>query len=271
MFNELEKIGVFLKRDFRMLYTYKIAFLITFLNMVITFFYLVLFGGMFAVNQVSALEPYGGNFISFILIGSIGWGFLWNVLNTTSFSLRNEMVMGTLESVLLTPTKIYTMMIAYALFGCFFGLLSMAILFLIGIGFFGLSAFESSSIYTIVIFFLSATMMLGIGMIFSGLTIWYKHIGQTLPLIQGITMIFSGVYFPINQLPPILQPVPKIIPFYYSMEGLRLSLIPTTPTSEILKIIIILLILTISFLIIGLYSINRGLKNAKREGSLAFY
>lgn len=271
MLAELGKICVFLKRDFRMLYTYKIAFITTFLNMLITFFHLVLFGGMFAADEVSALDIYGGNFISFILVGSIGWGFLWNILNSTSFSLRNEMLMGTLESILLTPTKIYTMMIAYALFGCFFGLLSIFILFFIGVVFFGFSAFASATIYTGVILILSAIMMLGIGMVFSGLTIRYKHLGQTLPLIQGVTMLFSGVYYPIDQLPTVLQPVSKFMPFYYSLEGLRLSLMSSTSNNQIYSFIIIIFLLTISFLILGVYSIRFGVKKAKKEGSLGFY
>jgi ABC-2 type transport system permease protein len=114
-------------------------------------------------------------------------------------------------------------------------------------------------------------MMLGIGMIFSGLTIWQKNIGQSLPLIQGITLLFSGVYYPIQQLPEVLQPISKIIPFYYSVEGLRLSLIPNTSSEEMLQIIIILTVLTIAFLIIGVFAIKMGLKNAKKQGSLAFY
>lgn len=271
MFNEVKKIGVFVKRDFRMLYTYKLAFLTTFLNMIITFFHLALFGGMFGISQLSSLSIYGGDFISYILVGSIGWGFLWNILNSTSFSLRNEMMMGTLESLLITPTRIYTMMVSYAIYGSFFGVLSMIILFIIGVGVYGFTAFSNANIYTIIIFCLSAAMMMGIGMIFAGLTLWFKHIGQTLPLIQGLTLFFSGVYFPVDQLPPALQPIVNIMPFYYSVEGLRLSLLPIIPIQKITNFILILLVMTILSIIIGIIVLNKGVMKAKKDGSLGFY
>ncbi|MBU4189450.1 MAG: hypothetical protein KJ886_00435 [Candidatus Thermoplasmatota archaeon] len=46
---------------------------------------------------------------------------------------------------------------------------------------------------------------------------------------------------------------------------------PTTPESEIIKYIIILLILSVAFILIGLYTLHKGLNKAKKDGSLAFY
>ena len=271
MIDEIKKIGVFIKRDFRMFFTYKLAFFSNFFNMIFTFFYLVLFGTMFKNATLGDISLYSNDFISFILVGSMGWSFLWNIMNSVSFSLRNEMLMGTLESIMLTPTKIHTMMIAYAVFGSFFGLLTMAALFIVGVVFFGVTAFASANIFTLIIFVLSIVMMTGFGMIFGGLTIWFKNIGQTIPLIQGITMFFCGVYFPLSVLPSFLQPVAKFIPFYYSIEGMRRSLIMNNTDVEIMNYVVILIILAVGSIVIGLYAINRGFKKAKKDGSLAFY
>lgn len=272
MFDEIKKIGVFLIRDFRMFFTYKLAFTVTVLSLVFNFFYLVLFGSMFGSANLSSLpSAYGGNFISYILVGSIGWGFLWSVIGATGTSLRNEMMMGTLESVLLTPTKIYTIMFSYALFGCFFGLLSIIVLMLIGVFCFGLSAFATANIFTLLIFIFSLAMMMGLGMIFSGLTIWLKSLGEMIPLLQNIVTFFCGVYFPISILPTFFQPVANFMPFYYSIEGLRKSLIPSTPLSEMLFYVGVLLSLSIFFIAVGLIVLKKGLIKAKKDGSLAFY
>jgi ABC-2 type transport system permease protein len=271
MINEIKKIGVFVKRDLRMFFTYKVAFFSNFFNMIFTFFYLVLFGTMFRSASVPDISTYGGDFISFILVGSMGWSFLWNIMNSVSFSLRNEMLMGTLESVLLTRTKIHTMMIAYAIFGSLFGLLTMAALFIVGSVFFGVTAFSSANIYTLIIFILSIFMMAGFGMIFGGLTLWFKNIGQTIPLIQGITMFFCGVYFPLAILPEYLQPIAKFIPFYWSIEGMRQSLIMDKTDVMIFDYIIILTVLAIASIAIGALALNRGFKKAKKDGSLGFY
>jgi ABC-type polysaccharide/polyol phosphate export permease len=259
-----------------MLFTYRLAFYTTFVSTVFNLFYLIVFGSMFLTSgnsSVEALSAYGmqNDFISYIIIGSIGWGFLWSITSTTGSSLRSEMMMGTIESILLTPTKLYTMMVSYAIFGGLFGALSISIIFVIGYAFFGVTAFATATIFTVVLFFLSILMMFGIGMIFSGLTIWIKNIGETIPLVQSFCLFFSGVYFPVTQLPEIFQPVAKFIPFYYSIEGLRLSLISTTPASELIEFVVILAILAILSIVIGLITLKKGLKKAKKEGSLGFY
>jgi len=271
MLSEIRKIPAFVVRDFRILLTYKLAFFSFTFNITFTLFHLVLFGSMFSTATSSVLSPYGNDFISYIVIGSIGWAFLWSIMTATSLSLRNEMMMGTLESIIITPTKTHTIIFSYVVYGCLFGMLSMGILFIVGIIFFDIFAFTSAGIFTIIIFVLSAAMMMGLGFLFSGLTIWIKNIGETVPILQNLVMFFCGVYFPISVLPEFLQPIANIMPFYYSIEGLRLSLIPTTPQSELIKYSWILLALSIVFMIAGLIVLKKGLIKAKKDGSLAFY
>ena len=271
MFDELRKIPFFVVRDLRMLFTYKLALSAALFGVVFNLFYFVLFGSMFGSTALASLSDYGGNYISYLLIGSIGWGFLWSIMQATSASLSEEMRMGPLESILLTPTKISTLMIAYSIYGCFFGLIIFTILMTVGFFIFGITAFATANIYTLIIFILSLAMMTGFGMIFGGLTIWLKNIGETVTLIQNIAMFFCGVYFPVAVLPEQIQGVSYFMPFYYSIEGLRKSLIPSTNQIELLFYVIMLLLLSVSSIAIGLFVLKKGLIKAKKEGSLAFY
>jgi len=271
MFDELRKIPVFIIRDFRILFTYKIAFSTSFLNIIFNLFYFVIFGSMFGSNEINHLIPYGGNFISYLLIGSIGWGFIWSVMSSTSSSLLNEMYMGTLESLLTTPTKMLTIIFSYSIYGSIWGLLSLLILMTVGFFVFGIGVFATASISTIIIFLLSLTMMMGFGMIFGGLTLMVKRIGASVSLVQNISMIFCGVYFPISVLPAYFQPIAKFIPFYYPIEGLRISLLPESQFGDILYYILMLIFLSIISILVGLFILHKGLMKAKKEGSLTYY
>lgn len=102
-----------------------------------------------------------------------------------------------------------------------FGLLSVSILLLVGYFLSGVSISASATIYTLIIFLLPTTMMVGFGMIFGGLTIWLKNIGETVPLLQSVFMFFCGVCFPIAILPTFLQPIAKYLPFYYPHRGFK--------------------------------------------------
>lgn len=271
IFKEMRKIPKFIKRDFRIMFTYKLAFSMTFLNIIFNLFYLILFGSMFGNNAPNILEPYGGDFISYLLVGSVGWGFIWGIMGATATSLSSEMMMGTLESIILTSTRMTTMMISYTIFGSIFSLISMFVIFSVGVLLFNVTIFATASIYTLLIFIFSVTMMAGLGMMFGGLTIWIKNIGSTVPFIQNIAMFFCGVYFPITILPTYLQPIANYIPFYYSIEGLRLSLIPSTPTAKMLFFLVILIILSIFFISLGIIITRISIKKAKKDGSLSFY
>jgi len=271
MFDEIRKIPYFAARNFRMLYTYKLAFSASIIGIVFNLFYLVLFGSMFGISNLQSISNYGGDFISYLLIGSIGWSFLWSIMDATSVSLSQEMSLGPFESILLTPTRLSTLMLSYSLYGCFFGFIILVVLMVVGFFLFGISVFASATILTLIIFVLSVSMMIGFGMIFGGLTIWLKQIGETVTLLQNVALFFCGVYFPIAVLPELFQPIAQYVPFYYSIEGLRISLIPSTPASEIYYFIGVLLILSIIFVLTGLVVLRTGLAKAKRDGSLAFY
>jgi len=271
MLEELRKIPIFIVRDFRILFSYKLAFSMSFFSIIFNLFYLVLFGSMFQSGVIPALDPYGGDFIHYILVGSIGWGFLWSIMSATSSSLSTEMMLGTLESIMITRTKLFTMMVSYSIFGAFFGLISIGVLLSVGYFLFDISIFGSATIYTAIVLLLSALMMMGFGMIFGGLTIWLKNIGETVPLLQNIVMFFCGVYFPITVLPGIIQPIANYMPFYYSIEGLRRSLNPLTPESEMMFFIYVLLTLAVTFIVVGIIVLQLCLKKAKRDGSLTFY
>ena len=120
---------------------------------IFTIFYFVLFGSMFGETTIALTGSEGGTFISYILIGSIGWGFMWTIMSITSSSLSTEMMLGTLESILVTPTKLTTLMISYTIFGGVFGLATIGVLLLIGYFIFGITVFASASIFTLIIFF----------------------------------------------------------------------------------------------------------------------
>jgi ABC-2 type transport system permease protein len=263
---ELKKIIAFIQRDFKILISYRVAFSSLIVNMLFNLFYFIIFGSMFGNRMPEPIAPYQQDFITYILMGSVGWSFLWSITSSASTSIRSEMMMGTLESILLTSTKITTLVISYTIFGCFIGALSSLVLILIG--YFVFDTIIYANIYTILILLVSIVIMTGFGMIFSGLTLWIKNIGDFIPLFQNISMFFCGVYFPITILPHYMQKIAKFIPFYYSIEGMRLSII--NPVQSI-KYILILILFSLIITILGFYSLRKGLKKAKRDGSLSFY
>ena len=267
---ELKKTLYFVERDLKLLLSYRFAFVMMFSSVFFNLIYMVLFGSMFGTNTPAAIKPYGTDYISYILVGSVGWSFMWSIAGATSSALRNEMLLGTFESILLTGTELPTMMVAYMIFGSLFGLISMGVIILIGIAILGISALSGAGLATLVLFLISIIMMGGFGMLFGGLTIWVKNIGQAFPVFQNISMIFAGVYFPLSVIPSYIRWLALLMPFYYQIEGIRLSLVPG---KEVLvwHYVLMSALFAIILLVLGVASIHFGLNRARREGTTMFY
>jgi len=103
--NYLKKIFAFVRRDFSVMKGYRFALILNLLSIVMgiaTYFFLA---KLFGSRGLSILEKFGGNYFPFVLIGISLSNFLLMALNTFSKSLTGERSMGTLESIVSTPTR----------------------------------------------------------------------------------------------------------------------------------------------------------------------
>jgi len=73
------------------------------------------------------------------------------------------------------------------------------------------------------VFFLSTTMTgWWLGFISAGIVLRYGPKAQTVIwTLPGILLPFSAIYFPLSQLPAVIQPISRIIPTTYIFESMR--------------------------------------------------
>ena len=118
IWQETKKSFIFMARDFRMMWTYKLAFTTNYISMMLSFFSMLIMLGIWRIPELiksgtddipvlRSMCP-SGNIIEYILIGTIGWGYLWSVMGASSGSIRSEMMRGTFEPIFLTPTSPFT-------------------------------------------------------------------------------------------------------------------------------------------------------------------
>ena len=265
----LKQILAFVVRDFRMLLSYKLAFISQYIYMTVNLFFLY-FIISFGVGELGAgiSTGYGVDPMAFILLGTIVWSFIWSPMSAASMSIRQEMLQGTFEPIFLTPTSPIIMVIAYTVWGLIMGSASSVFFIILGSLVFDIS-FHGSYINAFLLLFLSVLMMFGFGLIIAGLSIYYKMIGELVSIIQFIAMFFCEVYFPISYLPPVLQTVAKFMPFYYPMKAIRIAMGQSSdPLSHYL---LILIIITIVLVTIGLVLFYKLLNKARMSGSLGQY
>jgi len=82
--------------------------------------------------MVSHLEEFGVNYFSYVLLSMAFFSYVGVGLGSFSNRIRSEQMQGTLEAILLTPTRISTILFSMALWNLAFATLDVAIYIILG-------------------------------------------------------------------------------------------------------------------------------------------
>ncbi len=159
----------------------------------------------------------------YTLAGLIGFSILSLGIFSMSEGFTGDKKLGALRRMQVSPIKAWQLIIATALNRIFIGIISVAVMFIIGLVVFDFNMrgdYLNFSVFTI----LAITLMFGFGMAIAG---WAKDANQAAPLSNLISfpmMFLSGVFFPVFLMPELLQRIVVYIPLTPIVDGLRLIL-----------------------------------------------
>jgi len=250
--------------------SYKLSFILQlggiFINL-ITFYFISKLVGDAASGH---LQKYGGNYFQFVLIGVAFSGYLTSGLYVFSSSLRREQMMGTLEAMLTSPTKLWVIIVSNSLWNFIYGSLIVLIYLCYGM-FLGVDFSSANVLSVVVVIVLTIFVFSGIGILSSSFIMIFKRGDPITSLISMGSSILGGVYFPITLFPKYIQTLSHFVPLFYSLKILRLALIKGYSINYFYSEILILLLFTAFFFPLGILLFKFAVKRAKIDGSLIHY
>jgi ABC-2 type transport system permease protein len=267
----LDKPLAFFKRDFKIAASYRFHFVIQGFGIFLTTFSFFLLSKMFSGNPVPQLEPYGGDYFSFVLIGIALTDYLSISTNSFAAEIRSSQMVGTLESLLVTPTSIITILLssyAYKLFSTSF---RVVIYILVGVFLFDMFIQPVNIMALSLAFLLTLLPFLGIGLLSASFIIVFKQGNPVSGLMTMSSALLGGVMYPTTVLPSWLKPLSMLLPITHGLEAIRQVLLNGAGVSAIRNQLTILCILSVISLAIGTTAIYHGLRIAKKDGSLLHY
>lgn len=261
----------FIKKDFLIESSYKLAFLLNVFGVLIStliFFYV---DKLFGYGIVNHLDEFGVNYFSYVLLGMAVFSYVGVGLGSFSSRIQFEQIQGTLEATLLTPIKISTILFSIALWNLIFATLNMAIYIALGIFLFKINFGNVNVLSTVIIFLLIITSFSSLGILSASVTMVFKRGNPLSWIINSMEGLISGVYFPIAVLPGWLQFLAKFFPITYAIRAIELSVYKGYSFLQLTKEITFLLIFSLLLLPLSLIAFKYSLKKAKMEGSLSQY
>ncbi|MBU7013500.1 MAG: ABC transporter permease [Theionarchaea archaeon] len=209
------------------------------------------------------------SYINFVVVGNALYVSTFNTLMGPMFFVFNERREGTLELLFSTPVNRPLLNIAKSAIHIGDGIFGIFIVLLYGVTLFGLRMSVLGSLYMIVIAFLSVISMMGFGLLFSGLALYYRQPHPIVSMMLSATMFFCGVTFPVGMLPQSLQYISKAIPLTHGIEAARLAVIEEfSPIPMLLarELIVGALLFCLGSFVLGYFE-----HLAKKSGKLVFF
>jgi ABC-2 type transport system permease protein len=158
--------------------------------------------------------------LDYLLPGLIGFSILSLAIFSMSEGFTADKKNGSLRRMRVAPIRPWQVIIATALNRVFVGILTVAVMFIVGLIFFKFNM--RGDYFSFITFSIIGTICLfGFGMAIAG---WARDANQAAPLSNLVSfpmMFLSGVFFPVFLMPEWLQKVTQFIPLTPVVEGLR--------------------------------------------------
>jgi ABC-2 type transport system permease protein len=175
-------------------------------------------------TQLDTLAP--------VVVGFFAYFFVFIL---TGISFLRERIGGTLERLLATPVSRGEIVLGYSLGFGFFATIQVAIVLAFVLGRFDIPALGPIPAFAIglgvrtignpLIAYL-LVLVLGLGAVSLGIFLstfarTELQVLQFIPIVIVPQGLLGGFFWPIDQLPDLLQPVARILPVTYAIDGLR--------------------------------------------------
>ena len=222
-------------------------------------------------GRIESLERYGGSYFAFVIIGVAVSTNVDAALRTFGLSIRTAQVTGTFEAMVSTRARIGEIVAGSGLYTLSLSLVRAVLLVVLAAGVFGMSIHAGAWPVVIIVFALTLTATLAMGIFSAGFIVLFKQGDPLTNAISGLTWLLSGVLYPKEILPPWVQDIAALLPVTHALEALRLSLLQGAPLEALRGPMIGLATFSAVALPVSLTWFAWAVSRARVAGSLARY
>ena len=267
----LRKAWAFIRRDFQIESSYKLNFLLGVIDSMIILVFFFFLDKLVEEGGSQKLARYGGDYLSFVLIGLAFARFFQLTLKMFSDSIRQAQVTGCLEAMLSSQTDSLTIVLLSSLYGLISGAVQLVIILVAGAVFAGGDFSRMNVLATMMVFALSVLSFVAFGVLSAAAILWLKKGDPFSWILGGLGTMLGGAYFPISVLPGWLQNASFLIPITHSLDALRLTMLRGYSLEQVAEPLLILGLMSGILLPVSLVIFAAAVRKGRKEGTLMHY
>jgi ABC-2 type transport system permease protein len=265
----LRRVRAFVIRDFQLAISYRMEFFMRVLSIliVVTTLYFIsrIFEGFGDTRFVQWQNPLAAWLTGLAMLNYFMTGF-----SSLATAIRQEQMQGTLESVLLTPISVPTVIISSSAWDYVQATFYSSLYLFFGWLFFNVQ-YRGSFLLAVWFLILTTLVLACLGILSASFAMVFKR-GDPFGILLGAgSALFSGVFFPTQLIEGGFGKISRILPPTYGIDGIRRVLIQGQGFNEVREPMVVLLLFLAVLLPFSLWVFGRAIRRAKREGSLIQY
>jgi ABC-2 type transport system permease protein len=269
--NFLRKCAAFIRKDFLIDISYRVAFFgqLVFVIFLVAAFYF--FGRMLEGVRVESLQPYGGKYFPFVLVGVAFSSYLGVAVRSFADTIRSAQVLGTLEALLNTPTPPGQIIIMSALYDFLSTSLRVVFTLLAGWLFFDVSFQGANWAGALLVLLLCIVSFSTLGIFSAAVVLIFKKADPSSWLVQGFSYLLGGVYYPVAVLPGWGQTLANVLPITHALQAMRMLLLKGATLAEVSNSLLWLGAFCLAAGPLSIWMFLLALRRVRRNGSLSHF
>jgi ABC-2 type transport system permease protein len=268
---EARKLPAFVRRDFLVAWSYRVSFFGDIVNLAAQ---ALAFSFIGRIVDSERLPTYGGGEVTYLEFAAVGialGAFVQFALARVPAAIRGEQLMGTLESVMATPTAPATVQIGSVAFDLFYIPVRTAVFLGVIAAAFGLRMDPAGIAPAIAILIAFIPFVWGLGVASAALVVAFRRGAGVVGLGTIALALVSGLYFPVDLLPDWIAAATRHNPFAVAIEGMREALLGDLSGSQLAVDLALLAPLSAASLAVGVLLFRLALRRERRLGTLGLY
>jgi len=209
--------------------------------------------------------------VSHRIVGFLMWFFALDAVGHLSSSLREDLHIGILEQIALSPYPLMFNMLGRSVSRLFINMFFAFLLFITFQLTFKVKIYIPITVF--IFFLITYAGLYGLGLFFAGLTLIFKRLGPVTTITRFLLLIFTGAIIPLNTFPYFLRVFAQTLPMTLGLNIIREIIFEKTSLQAIFtnQNFYLFIVNSLFYLLLGIFTFIILEKKARSKGALGTY
>jgi ABC-2 type transport system permease protein len=222
------------------------------------------------MERIAGSQNVNGRYlVLYLVIGTLVWRYLSIIFYWITELISIERWEGTIEYTLMAPIRRIVHMAGQTFFSVVYSLFFTAVILGVTVLLFEIDLSNANLFGGALMLLVGSLSFIGVSIMASVLPLLFPERGaQMTHIVIALLLLVSGVYYPVDVLPELLQRLAVFSPATYVLEGTRSALLEGLPTAQLWPDIWPTLLMGVMAIPAGLWVFEQAERYAKRTGKL---